>query len=574
MPVHKNVSGSEVLIVAMRKLSGFSSKKVLKRLFAILALVLCVFTIDVTAGQNQENSKQEKTMRVVDGAHFATIQAACSDSPGGEIYVPRGVYAETSAIRCDSPTWIRGAGINQTTIRPSSVFGATLFNSGHSGEGYKWSDLTIDMSDAPAMGVFSWTGMTRPVLENVRIIYPKKTGTGTAIFKSGAGEAHVRNLIIRGAGICVDIQGDAGQEDYWTDVVCEDPGSFGYRLQRTTPMDVGGQYLNGFKITNPGGRSSAGGFLVTSTVANTAQPFFCSDCVADNLKGNHAAAFINVTEIFLCHDNWFASTAEASHNFSGLFLKNVTGVDVCGGRISSSSRDIAFEGTDTTVRLIAVRFAGKSKNVFAEGATLKNLRITDPLYSASTPMSAQDASAIANAVPATMFSAGIKIGVSGSQSSPQTLSICNQDLGAKAPCKFYRVNGSGQLEILNNAFNPISQIDDASGGQYFPEGNCPKPLPGKDLVCGDSARHALMGAYDGTNLHRIPLVETGSCSMSDSTSCTAAVTAGFSSQSCFSTNGSGVAMASTCSLAGTTVTVKAAAANSTSWKFVVFGTPN
>jgi hypothetical protein len=542
--------------------------------FFVLA-ALSPFVLRPVAGQCTGNFCVLNGVRIVDGTHFTTIQAACSDLPGGEVYIPQGVNIPTSPVACSSPTWIHGAGINQTIIRPSNVLTSTLFNTAGSGEGYKWSDMTIDMTNAPTVGVFSWTTMTRPILENVRVIYPNTTGTGTVILKSGAGEAHVRNLIVRGAGICVDIQGDSGQEDYWTDVVCEDPGSFGYRLKRTTATDVGGQYLEGFKITNPDNRTTAGGFLVTSSaVSNTAQPFYCSNCTADNMQGTHAAAFVNVNELFLCHDNWFANTAAAASNLSGLFLNGVTGVDICGGRIASNSRDLAFAGTDTTVHLISVRFAGTNTNLYAAGATLANLRITDPIYSASTPMSAADASAVANAVPSAVFSAGIRIGVSGSQSSPQTFSICNQDSAATAPCKFYRVNAAGQLEILNNLFSPISQVDDSSGGYYFPERTCPSVASGKDLLCADSATHSLLGAYNGLNLHHVPLVETGTCTMSASTSCTASIPAGFSSQSCFSTNGSGVAIASTCFLTGTTVTVNAASSNSNLWKFVVLGTPD
>jgi hypothetical protein len=548
------------------------SRKQWLPLFVLTAL--SPFVLTPVAGQCTGNFCVLNGVRIVDGTHFATIQAACSDLPGGEVYIPQGVNVPTSSVTCSSPTWIHGAGINQTIIRPSNALTSTLFNTAGSGEGYKWSDLTIDMTNAPAVGVFSWTTMARPILENVRVIYPNTTGTGTVIFKSGAGEAHVRNLIVRGAGICVDIQGDSGQEDYWTDVVCEDPGSFGYRLQRTTVADVGGQYLEGFKITNPDNRTTAGGFLVTSSVSNTAQPFYCSNCTADNMQGTHAAAFVNVNELFLCHDNWFANTAPAASNLSGLFLNRVTGVDLCGGRIASNSRDLAFAGTDTTVHLISVRFAGSNTNLYAAGATLTNLRITDPIYAASTPMSAADASAVANAVPSAVFSAGIKIGVSGSQSSPQTFSMCNQDSGATAPCKFYRVNAAGQLEILNNAFSPISQLDDSSGGYYFPEGTCPSVAGGKDLLCADSATHSLLGAYNGLNLHHVPLVETGTCTMSASTSCTASIPAGFSSQSCFSTNGAGVVIASTCFLTGTTVTVKAATTNSNLWKFLVLGTPD
>lgn len=540
----------------------------------LLLAALSPFALRPAAGQCSGNFCVLNGVRIVDGTHFTTIQAACSELPGGEVYVPQGVNVPTSPITCNSPTWIHGAGMNHTIIRPTNALTSTLFSTAGSGEGYKWSDLTIDMTNVPTIGVFSWTTMTRPILENVRVIYPSTTGTGTVIFKSGAGEAHVRNLLVRGAGICVDIQGDTGQEDYWTDVVCEDPATFGYRLQRTTTTDVGGQYIKGFKVTNPDGRTTSGGFLVTSSSSNTAQPFYCTDCVADNVQGNHAAAFVNVNEIFLCRDDWFANTAAPSSNLSGLFLSGVTGVDICGGRIFSNSRDLTLSGTDTTVHLISVRFAGTSTNIFTTGATLANLRITDPIYAASTPISAADASKVANAVPSAVFSAGIRIGVSGSQSGPQTFSICNQDSGATTPCKFYRVNGAGQLEILNNAFHPISQVDDSSGGNYFPEGTCPASAGGKDLICADSTTHSLLGAYNGLNLHHVPLIETGTCTMSASTSCTASIPTGFSSQSCFSTNGSGVAIASTCFLTGTTVTVNAASLNSNLWKFVVLGTPD
>jgi hypothetical protein len=511
--------------------------------------------------------------RIVDGVDFATITAACSNLPGGEVYIPVGVNVPTSPVICSSPTWFHGAGINETIIRPSTALAATLFSTAGTGEGYKWSDMTIDMTNAPSVGVFSWTTMTRPILENVRVIYPSTTGTGTVISKSGVGEAHVRNLLITGAGICVDIQGDTGQEDYWTDVVCADPGSFGYRLRRTTAADVGGQYLKGFKVTNPDNRTTAGGFLITSTVSDTAQPFFCLDCVADNMQGTHSANFTNVSEIFLCSDPWFANSAPKASNFAGLFLSGVTGVDVCGGRIASASNDLVFAGTDTTVHFAGARFAGSNTNVFASGATLVGVRITDPIYGAATPISAADASALANAAPAMTFTSGIKIGVSGSQGGVQTLSLCDQDTGATTPCKFLRVSG-GQLQILNNAFGLIGQWQDGSGAYDYFEKTCPGPSTGSDRICGDSTAHGLRASYNGLNFHRIPIIETGSCTMSASTTCTGSIGSGFSSQSCFASNGAGIAIAGSCALASTTVTVTAASSNSNKWNFIIIGTPD
>jgi hypothetical protein len=433
-------------------LRAFLSKPV-GALVLALNLLLLSTPLD-TPGQNIFNPQN------VDDNNLKNLGAVCAGKPGGEVFIHAGTYAPTSPIACATPTFTHGAGVNQTIIRPTAALTSALFAPTGAGEGYGFADLTIDMTAASAVGAISFTGQLRPLLRNVRILYPASAGTGTAIFKSNTGEIHASDLMIKGAGICVDINGDSGQEDFWTNVACEDPGSFGYRLLRTTAADIGGQYLNHFKVTNPHNRVSAQAFLVSSTAANTGQPFFCVQCVGDNMQGGHTYQFNNVVNIFL-DGIWSTNGAPISRNFAAVNFHNVTNGFLRGGYQASLSRDVVLSGTDTTIELNNNFFGGLNTNLYVTGATLSNISLITPIFTAATPASAADMSAIVNAPNAAMSANGWHVGVSGSQSAPQTLSICDKDVGDAAPCVYQRTTagGGGSFQILNNAFAQIFSVN-------------------------------------------------------------------------------------------------------------------
>lgn len=145
----------------------------------VLALNLLLLSTPLdTPGQNIFNPQN------VDDNNLKNLGAVCAGKPGGEVFIHAGTYAPTSPIACATPTFTHGAGVNQTIIRPTAALTSALFAPTGAGEGYGFADLTIDMTAASAVGAISFTGQLRPLLRNVRILYPASAGTGTAIFKS------------------------------------------------------------------------------------------------------------------------------------------------------------------------------------------------------------------------------------------------------------------------------------------------------------------------------------------------------------------------------------------------------
>jgi hypothetical protein len=380
---------------------------------------------------------------------------------GGELFIAAGTYNPVAQVAISTPVWIHGSGMNSTILKPTAALAAALFSSTTPVEGMKFSDMTIDMTNAPAQGAIAIPTGVRPILENVRILYPAMTGTGTAIFVASTGEVHARNIIMKGAGICVDINGDASAENFWTDIVCEDPGSFGYRKLQTTNTDVGGDYLLRFKVTNPDNRTTGQGFLVSSSVVGTGSPFYCVQCVGDNLKGGHTYQIHNMVNVFL-NEIWATSTAPQASNFAGLSIDTCTNVFVRGGYMGSQSRDLVLSGTDANINLINNNYAGTRTNIFTAGSALNGVNLVAPIFASATPISAADFSQITNAAPAGISSNGWHVAVSGTQGQTQTFSICDKDVTDTTPCVFMRNSGAGgAFQILNNSFQNMLSINQA-----------------------------------------------------------------------------------------------------------------
>lgn len=387
-----------------------------------------------------------------------------------EVYLPGGTYQPTSAITAPSPIRITGAGPGVTIIKPTAALAAALFTCNGAGIGYQFANLTIDMTTAPSQGVFSFSGVTRPILENLYVLYPQ-TGTGTAIFKTNTGEMHATNVIIHGCGIGIDIQGDSGQEDFWTNVVIEDPGTAGYRISRTTTTDVGGQYLKGVKVTNPGGRTGAQPFIITSTVAATAQPMFMEQCVGDNAQGGPALYVHNCNQTFVT-GSWFTSGAPPASNIPGIQLDNVTEFFMLGGLVQSQSRDLVMSGSVTTARFTTVKFSGTSTNIYAAGATLSGIRLIDPIFSSATPASAADLQALVNAAPASPIStSGGELWCRGAGGSQFGYKVINKASGIPTPSKTFRVTDLGWWQILaDNGSTALHAMTDTGDWNFAGRG--------------------------------------------------------------------------------------------------------
>jgi hypothetical protein len=406
---------------------------------------------------------------VMANTYSGGIAAACASLPGGEVLLPAGSYQPSAPIACAKPTRLRGAGMNQTIIKPSAALASALFAPAASElEGYSWSDMTIDMTNVPAIGVFSFINQRRPVLENVRIIYPTTSGSGTAIYKVGTGELHARNVIILGAGICVDIQGDGGQEDFWTDIVCESPGNLGYRISRTTPTDVGGQYLTRVKITNPDNRTTAAGIVLTSTAPSTVDPVFLVDCMVDNVKGGHGFSALNWREIF-SDSGWYTNSGSQSSHFAGVYLENVAHAYFDQGYVASLWSDLVLAGSNVEEKFYKNQFTGTNLNfATAKSPAFTNVRIADPTWGSVTPLSDADAAVLAaggNTAP--LSTAGGAIWTRNDGGNSSEFCLINKTPGGTNPNKCLRVAPQGQLELLNSAHTtPIFQVDDTGGAYY------------------------------------------------------------------------------------------------------------
>jgi hypothetical protein len=103
---------------------------------------------------------------------------------------------------------------------------------------------------------------------------------------------------------------------------------------------------------------------------------------------------------------------------------------------------------------------------------------------------------------------------------------------------------------------------------------------GTDICYADSTAHTQKCKYNGGNYHVIPLMESGTCSMSAGTTCTFSIGNSFStSPTCQvsidqASSPPGAGISAKCSASGTTVTVTAGTSNSLTWDGLVIGNPN
>jgi hypothetical protein len=111
----------------------------------------------------------------------------------------------------------------------------------------------------------------------------------------------------------------------------------------------------------------------------------------------------------------------------------------------------------------------------------------------------------------------------------------------------------------------------------FAEGKLRPGTLGLDVCEADSATHGLYCSYNGSNFHRLPIVELLSCAMDGSSRCTATAKTSFMvTPRCFvnPTTSPKTAVAGSCSISGTTVTVEAGESNSLTWNILLIGNPN
>ena len=411
------------------------------------------------------------------------LQEALLAVPGRDIDL-------TDAMDLQAPTKIpvalqmRGLGIGKSVFTCSALLTAPAFTVTGTATGFGFSDFTVDMTACGSQDTFSLTAQTiRPYFERIEITYPTD-GTGKAFYTEGPGELHMLNTIITNSGYCVDIQGDnaggPGTEYFFDNVICDSPGSWGFRISRTAATDVGGYYLKAFKITNPQSREN-GGFQLTSTVANTPSVFFCVQCVADNIKGFPALDINNHAALHFV-ESWFTSgVLDYAAGHSAIRVRGTTTeVNFVDIQAQGHADGLLLDENATSIRWIAGKLSGVDLACAAPGsgascairvgssAVLNNIDIRASIID-EFPMTAVDQQKLllSGQQPITFVAA--KVYTLNNQGLAQTFCIVDATVGADPTgIKCLGINHLGWFEMRNSNNDDIFVVTD-DGIPVFPE---------------------------------------------------------------------------------------------------------
>jgi hypothetical protein len=109
----------------------------------------------------------------------------------------------------------------------------------------------------------------------------------------------------------------------------------------------------------------------------------------------------------------------------------------------------------------------------------------------------------------------------------------------------------------------------------FNEVSTPPAVANTDVCYGDSTAHGLKCSFNNGNFHPVYLQETGTCTMSATTTCTFSIGASFATVlttfTSIDATSAPSGVVATCGVSGTTATVTASASNSLKWDCLVVG---
>jgi hypothetical protein len=404
----------------------------------------------------------------------AGMREACGLS--GSIHVPMGTYAIHAPIVCANPTAIQGVSQGDSILACSNLLTSPMFAPTGTGEGYRWNGLTLDMTSCPSAGGISLAAQTiRPWIDGMRVIYPTGgTATGKALYLEGPGEVHVSNFIVNRAGYCVDIQGDnasgPGTENFFDVVVCDSPTISGFRILRTTAADVGAYYLTKVKITNPEGYT-AHGFDFTSSVANTASVLFCTQCIADNIKGGPA---LNIHNQAAQHyvNSWFVSgalTYSAGH--SGIRIDGTTTeINVLDVQSQGHADGLSLGDTVTSLRVVGGKYSGvdlacavgASCAIHIDStATLNNIDIRAPIIDQAPYTDQPEKLITQSGRQLVTYAGGVEVATLNNQGLPQMFCLKDYTAGADPTgIKCLGINALGWFEMRNSLNQDLFVVTD------------------------------------------------------------------------------------------------------------------
>lgn len=423
------------------------------------------------------------------------IQSAITSAISSKkiLLIPAGTCKVGSTLTVSGSLYVSGLGTNTSVISATGALSGSLFNVTGTGEGYSFQDFSVNMTSAGTIDVFNLQAQTvRPWFSRLEITYPSG-GTGKAFYFAGPGEVHLQNTVITRAGYCVDIQGDntggPGTEDFFDNIICDSPGSWGFRISRTTATDVGGYYLKGYKITNPDNRTTSGGFLLTSTQTNTANILFCTQCIADNVKGNPALDINNQAAQHF-NTSWFTSGVTTySLGHSAIRIRGTTTeVNFLDVQAQGHADALYMQDSPTSVRWVGGKLSGVDAGCTAStscaiqinpSATLNNMDIRATLIDEVPMSNASQTKLITQSGAQPLTYAGSKIYTLNNAGLAQLFCLQDATSGADPTgIKCLGVNNLGWLDIRNSTNGTILALTDT--------GIMALPLADHQIVTGTS----------------------------------------------------------------------------------------
>lgn len=385
----------------------------------------------------------------------ALISLPCSPGSNNEIILGPGVFALPPAL-CSNPVHLQGAGMGLTTLVPANGAAADLFTLANTRD-FHFENVTIDMTSFPAMNTFNMVNLSRPIVENVEILYPLGSGSGAAFRGYAVAEPRLRNIIAKNPGACFDVNGDAGLEYFIDTFTCQNPGVVGVRILRTTATDVGGIYMTKVKITNPQRVFGVPGLILSSSVPDTALPTMLTDVVVDGTIGADSIVLQNVTTIHGI-DIWSTNASPAGYGcdtpngsgcYSALVLNNVTDVYLTGPYLGSASRDVSLLGNVVTLRMLFPKFTGPDLNIYVDTPVGKgNLRFLDS--SNAGTLTNQPSVLAASSPAAPLSTGGGEVWTRCDQGQAQTLKLVDKSGPKSNGSISLRVGCDGSFQILGS----------------------------------------------------------------------------------------------------------------------------
>ena len=427
----------------------------------------------------------------------AACQAAHDAMSNGDVMLLPGGSTVLGKVNITKRIKIQGSGLRKTTIVAASGVTTPIFNCDFAAvtTGFEISGFLLDLTNAPsATGIFiseSARGYAERIQVHAGTVGLDITGTSTAF--TGRDLTFTNQST---AGIRID--GDGGLEHTFQNVnIALSDASVtaltGFLCTRTTNTDTGALYLDTVRITRSAG-TYANGFSVTSTQADTTLPLFMFNCVADNINSGTALNLSEVGLSVMCSNCWFLVTHSGgsavtvtggqSFQFINCYIKAPS--DGYGWTFVAAPAQFVFVGNRAPV------------------STVFNIPALNPPVRMHVGLNSfHDAAALANDL--TRFAAATGVGgighvISAHQVMTHPSGVGNQVWSLTEPggeSKYFRMLNTGQLQILNNAFDAILwRLDD--NGDMTIEGDLNHD--GSQVGFFGTAPASLAAAYTPTNV--------------------------------------------------------------------------